>query len=68
MRIAYDAQADALTLTLTDEEMVTSRELVPGLIVNLDRRGHAVAVEVLDASRRMGRRALREIAINLQEL
>ncbi len=68
MRIAYDAQADVLTLALTDEEIVTSRELAPGLIVNLNREGHAVAVEVLSASRRIGRRALREIAISLQDL
>ncbi|MDR7426288.1 MAG: DUF2283 domain-containing protein [Armatimonadota bacterium] len=68
MRIAYDAQADALTLALTDGEVVTSRELAPGLIVNLDGQGRAVAVEVLDASRRIGRQGLREIVINLQDL
>ena len=37
MRIAYDVQADALTLAFGEAEVEVSRELAPDLIVNLDR-------------------------------
>lgn len=36
MRITYDAQADALSLVFREGEPQSSRELAPGLIVNLD--------------------------------
>src|SRR3990170_4030043 len=39
MRIAYDVQADALTLAFGEAEVEMSRELAPDLIVNLDRGG-----------------------------
>ncbi|MDR7521442.1 MAG: DUF2283 domain-containing protein [Armatimonadota bacterium] len=66
--MAYDAQADALSLVFREEEPQTSRELAPGLIVNLGRDGNAVAIEVLDARARMGRDGLSLIEIDLQQL
>ncbi len=68
MRIAYDAQVDALRLVFAEGETETSRELAPGVIVNLDGDGRAVAVEVLDASRRIGRTGLCRITIDLRDL
>ncbi len=68
MRIVYDAQADALSLVLREEEPQTSREMAPGLIVNLGRDGCAVAIEVLDARVKMGRDGLSLIEIDLQQL
>lgn len=68
MRIAYDAQADILSLVLTSDEAVTSRELVPGLIVNLDGRGGIVGVDILRARVLLGRPGLREIAVDLKDL
>lgn len=68
MRIAYDGQADVLSLVLTASETVTSRELVPGLIVNLDGRGGIVGVDILRARAVLGRPALREIAVDLRDL
>ncbi len=58
MRIVYDAQADALSLVFREVEAEQSRELAPGLIVNLDREGNAVAIEVLDARLKIGRGGL----------
>jgi uncharacterized protein YuzE len=68
MRIVYDAQADALSLVFREVEADHSRELAPGLIVNLDREGTAVAVEVLNARMRIGRDELSQIKIDLQQL
>lgn len=68
MRIAYDGQADTLSLVFTGEEVVASRELTSGLIVTLDRRGGIVGVDVLNARSAIGRRGLSEIAVDLTEL
>lgn len=68
MKIAYDAQVDALSVVFTQAEIVASRELAPGVIVNLDGLGHAVSVEILNALARIGREALQEIAIDLRSL
>lgn len=68
MRLAYDAQADALSWILRDEEPQGSRELVPGLIVTIDRQGNALAVMVLEARAKLGKDALAQIKIDLQQL
>ncbi len=68
MRLAYDAQADALSLVFRDVAVESSRELAPGVLVNLDGHGQAVAIEVLDARTRIGRNGLSLIAIDLQDL
>lgn len=68
MRLAYDAQADALSLILRDGAVESSREMAPGVIVNLDRHGQAVTIEVLDARTRLGKSGLSLIAIDLQDL
>lgn len=65
MRIAYDSQADVLSVVFVDAEADASRELSPGLIVNLDRAGQVVGVDLTNASRRIGRTGLHRIAIDL---
>ena len=68
MRLAYDAQADALSLIFRDGDPECSREVAPGVIVNLDRQGDAVAIELLDARARIGKQSLSLIAIDLKDL
>jgi len=68
MRLAYDGQADALSLVFRDGDPECSREVAPGLIVNLNRQGDAVAIELLDARTRIGKNGLCLIAIDLQGL
>jgi len=68
MRLAYDAQADALSLVFRDGVVESSREIIPGVIVNLDGDGEAVAIELLGAKRWIGKTGLSQIAIDLQDL
>lgn len=68
MRLAYDAQADALSLVFRDGAVESSREIARGIIVNLDRDGEAVAIEVLRARRWIGKTGLSQIVIDLQDL
>ncbi len=68
MRLTYDAQADALSLVFRDGLVASSREIVRGVIVNLDERGDAVGIELLGAQTMIGKNGLRVIAIDLQDL
>lgn len=53
MKITYDSEADVLYLVLRDIVPVDSMDVEEGVTVELDGEGHIVALEILDASRRM---------------
>jgi uncharacterized protein YuzE len=51
MKIHYDPETDALTITLRAVQVSESDELRPGLIADFDADGGIVRLEILDASR-----------------
>lgn len=53
MKVTYDAQTDTLTLVFRDVPVSESDEARPGVILDCDEAGNVVAIEVLDASRRV---------------
>ena len=53
MRITYDREVDALSITFRDTT-VTTRELAEGIAAEYDSEGKLVGLEVLDAARRFG--------------
>jgi len=53
MKTVYDSEADALYLRFTDAAIIESEEIRPGLVLDFDRDGKIVAVEILDASRHL---------------
>ncbi len=55
MKIAYDPEIDALSITF-EETTVTTRELGEGVAADYDAQGRLVGLEVLDAARRLGSR------------
>ena len=50
MKIIYDSETDTLTLLFRDEPVAESDELKQGLIVDYNRGGKIISVEMLDAS------------------
>ena len=50
MKIIYDSETDTLTLLFRDEPVAESDELKQGLIVDYNRNGKIISVEMLDAS------------------
>ncbi len=50
MRIIYDSETDTLSLILHRAKVVESDELREGVIVDYDRKGRVVGIEILDAS------------------
>ena len=50
VKIKYDAQVDILRIRLGDTAIEESEEVEPGVIVDYDKQGNLVGLEILDAS------------------
>ena len=53
MKLRYDAEVDALSITFR-ETTVTTAELAEGIAAEYDAEGRLVGLEVLDAAKRFG--------------
>jgi uncharacterized protein YuzE len=63
MRWTWDPAVDALTIELAPRARAArTTEVLPGMLVDQDAQGRAIAIELLDASARYDRRALERLA------
>ena len=53
MKIIYDRDVDAITITFS-ETTVTTKEHREGIFLNFDAKGRLAGIEILDASKRLG--------------
>jgi len=53
MKVIYDPEVDVLSILLNDAPVEESDEDKPGVILDYDKAGNVVAIEILDASKRM---------------
>lgn len=53
MQAVYDKSTDILMLYLSDAPVDESDEERPGIIMDYDIQGNVVAIEILDASKRV---------------
>jgi len=53
MTITYDPQTDTMTLELTHDPVTESNEINPGVILDYNKAGHLVGLEILEASKRI---------------
>ena len=63
MKVRYDPEADVLSIVLSDAPVEESDEDKPGVILDYDKGGNVVGLEILDASKRMGNPMSVEYAI-----
>ncbi len=52
MKIKYDKDVDVIYLNLSDHEVAESDEDKPGIILDYDKDGNIVGIEILDASKK----------------
>jgi uncharacterized protein YuzE len=53
MKISYDAEVDALSITFR-EATVTTKHLAEGIAADYDSEGHLAGLEILDVQKRFG--------------
>lgn len=53
MKIIYDTDADILTIILAERPVEESDEDKEGIILDYDKDGNLISLEILDASRRI---------------
>lgn len=53
MKITYDSEVDILRIVLTQGPIEESDEEKPGIILDYDKDGYVVGIEILDASNRI---------------
>jgi uncharacterized protein YuzE len=54
VKVRYDPDVDILSILLSEADVEESDESKPGVILDYDKSGNVVGVEILDASKRMG--------------
>ena len=52
MKVKYDREVDILIIQLSEGEVAESDESKPGIIMDYDKDGNVVRIEILDASKR----------------
>ena len=53
MKITYDPEVDVIRIIFSNAPIEESDEEKPGVILDFDKDGNIVGLEILDASRRM---------------
>jgi uncharacterized protein YuzE len=63
MKTNYDREADALYARFSNNKIMESEEVRPGLVIDFDADGRIVSIEMLDAHTQLAPEALAEINI-----
>jgi uncharacterized protein YuzE len=53
MKVTYDSEVDILRIILSEAVIEESDEDKPGVIIDYDKDGNIVGIEILDASERV---------------
>ncbi|MBI5299643.1 MAG: DUF2283 domain-containing protein [Deltaproteobacteria bacterium] len=53
MKVTYDSEVDVLRISFSNAPIEESDESKPGVIMDYDRAGNIVGMEILDASKRV---------------
>jgi len=54
VRVEYDSKADVMYIWLRKAKYEISEELAENVIIDLDKRGRIIGIEILDASKNLG--------------
>lgn len=65
MRVHFDEQADAVYVRLDDSRIVESKEVQPGVVLDLDSSHQVVGVEILGVKKRISLADLKEVRVQI---
>jgi uncharacterized protein YuzE len=63
VKVTYDSEVDVLRILLSDAPIEESDEDKPGVILDCDKDGNIVGLEILEASKRMINRWAADYAV-----
>ena len=63
MKINYDKEVDALSVTLRKGKVARTLEISPEILVDFDDTGNPLYLEILDVSRKIGKKEMNQITI-----
>jgi len=63
MKVKYDKEVDVLYIVFSEKKIKESDEDKPGMILDYDKDGLIVGIEILDASKKMKNPAIVEYEI-----
>ncbi len=63
MKIEYDSEADALYIQLRDAYVDNNIDIEEGVTVDVDKGGHIIGLEILDASKKLSLKDIANISI-----
>lgn len=52
MKIEYSKEADAIYVYFKEEVVANSKEIEDGVVIDFDKKGQLIGIEVLDVSQR----------------
>ncbi len=66
MRINYDKQSDAMYIRFSEAKYYESDEVKEGVILDFDKKGKIIGVEVLDVSERLPQESMNSIHFEVE--
>ncbi len=63
MEISYDKEADAMYIEFQKGKFVNNKKIDDFTIVDLDKKGNILGIELLDISKRIPLKSLSEISV-----
>jgi len=67
IRVEYDSKADAMYIWLRKAKYEISEEIAENVTIDLDKRGRIIGIEILDASKNLGKQLVNKI-LNTEKL
>lgn len=64
MNISYDLQADAMYITFQKDKVKDTLKIQDGIIIDLNKEGSLLGIEILDVSKRMPLKSLDHIGVD----
>ncbi|MEM3536802.1 MAG: DUF2283 domain-containing protein [Candidatus Bathyarchaeia archaeon] len=61
VRVEYDSKIDAMYIWLRKAKYDISEELAENVIIDLDKSGRIIGIEILDASKNLGKELVHKI-------
>ena len=67
MRIHYDKKNDAMYIRFSESKYFESNEIKGGIIIDYDKKGKMIGLEILDVEENLPREAVSKVSFELLE-